>query len=840
MQEDISATAEKQAKGQIEGVVFEIAEKANTTELHLKECIFYDEAEGKTYPVGNILVYYSKKSNQKLSQSLNQTNKNQKINIYIVQKSNKEQCEMQSVNKNGAINANIAVEKETETFKIGNRIRVSGSLESFQLPRNPGQFNERFYYRSRQYYYKFFGEEIVILDASVWKILEILRDLRKKLVSVYDAHLVSKEAGVIKAMVLGEKSGLLEEIKTLYQQNGIGHLMAISGLHISLFGRGFYRILEKLGSPKKVSSVLAISVMWLYGLMTGFSISANRAVVMLMLSFAAGIVGRTYDMATALSVSGCIILIQKPMLCFDCGFLLSFGSIIGIGFFYPLLENVAELKKTKKQKGTVKKTTIDLIQHVIINKIVNPILKSLLASLSVQFVTLPIILYFYFEIPVYGVFLNILVIPFMSILLSLSILGGVAGLLFPKIPFLPRFFLGSVHMILNFYEICGETFGSLPYSQVIVGKPQIWQIILYYGVLACIGAILFIMVHRENKIGIFLYGKKENEKSFGDFWFIRKNISDKSDYILQKLWIAWKKSSGWWKCGICLLLLCSAAFLLIPADKWSTKELEMTFLDVGQGDCIFLKNGNGMTCLIDGGSTDEKSVGTYRIMPFLKSKGVGSLDYVIVTHTDSDHINGIVELLEKNKEGGIKINYLVLPKTTLIEENYEKLINLAEKNKIPIIYIKEGDSFREGNLEMICLHPAPDFVPENVNSYSTLLQVEYGGFKALLTGDLEGNGEEVLLERGKLEDIFLLKVAHHGSKNSTSEKFLEKVNPELAIISYGENNSYGHPHAQTLERLKSVRSKIMSTADHGGITIEIDKERVKVYGYIKKETSKLS
>ena len=160
---------------------------------------------------------------------------------------------------------------------------------------------------------------------------------------------------------------------------------------------------------------------------------------------------------------------------------------------------------------------------------------------------------------------------------------------------------------------------------------------------------------------------------------------------LEKIWLAWKKSFTYWKMIICLTIMFSLTFLLIPVSHWNATNLEITFLDVGQGECIFMKNGKGMTVLIDGGSTDEKDVGTYRIIPFLKSKGIGELDYIIVTHADSDHINGIVELLEKRRESGIKIKHLVLPKTTLIEENYEKLVYLAEENKIgKLIARKEG------------------------------------------------------------------------------------------------------------------------------------------------------
>lgn len=796
LQEQSSALEEIKAEGYIEGVVFDIVEKADTTQMHLRNCTFYEEAEKKSYPVGTILIYYSKKS---------------------------------------------------DIISIGNQVKVTGSLEHFQTPRNPGQFNEWFYYRSRQYQYKFFGEEIEILEPRVWIMREFLRDLRQRLALVYENNLALEEAGVMKAMVLGEKSGLSEDIKSLYQQNGIGHLMAISGLHVSLLGMGFYKLLERLGSPKKLSCIVAICFIWLYGLMTGFSVSTNRAVVMLMLSLAAGIVGRTYDMATALAISGSLILMQQPMLCLDCGFLLSFGAIVGIGLLNPMLVKVFGLeedeksKKEKKEKSQKGKSNLRLMTESIWDLVANvtgkTVIRSLVASLSVQIMTLPIILYFYYEVPFYSVVLNIIVLPLMSILLSVGIIGGMAGVIFHGIPVASRFFLGSAHVILNFYEKCGELFRELPYSRVITGQPAIWQIVIYYvllGLLVCI----FHWAESEEYIGIgkiFIFGKKSGIRKGRKQGFSRslKGSLQKSlwESLWENLWLNWKKASVWWKRSICVILFFVLVVVLIPTEKWIQTGLEMTFLDVGQGDCIFLKNGTGMTCLIDGGSTDEKKVGTYRIIPFLKAKGIRKLDYVMVTHADGDHMNGILELLEDSSKGGIRVENLVLPKTTLIEENYEKLVTLAAENKIPVLYIKTGDRLVDRGLEITCLHPATDFEPEDVNSYSMVLEVEYGKFKVLLTGDLGMKEEVMLLGNGNLEDVFLLKVAHHGSKNSSCEEFLEKVNPELAVISCGEDNSYGHPHVETLERLESVGSKVMSTAEYGAITVRIGEGGVKAYGY---------
>lgn len=776
-----SEITEKQTEGQVEGVVFDIIEKTNTTQLHLKDCVFYEEAKGKAYHVGNILVYYSNNSNN--SNHSYSSNTNQVI----------QEAYLQDNNQN--------------TVLIGNTLRIKGALESFSIPRNLGQFNEWFYYRSRDYHYKFYGEQIEVLESDANWIQQSLRGLRNQFSAVYEQHLDDKEAGIIKAMVLGEKSGMDKEVKELYQQNGIGHLIAISGLHLTLVAGGFYKVLEKLGSPKKLTSILVILFIWLYGLMTGFSVSTNRAVVMMMLSLIAEMVGRTYDMPTALSISGIIILAQKSMLCMDSGFLLSFGAILGIGIVNPILMKSLKLEKSREEIRREKK-----VKQSKLILIMESLKKSLLASLSVQIVTLPIILYFFYEVPPYSLILNLIVIPLMSVLLGTALVGGVVGVVLPFLPMLSRFFMGSVHVILNFYETLGELVRKLPYSRIIVGKPEIWQICIYYGLLLSLIYVLHTMnVLCENR-PIAKIGRKE----------------------LKRFWNKWIKVSVWLKRGGCILWLTACCLILIPVENWriSRPELELNFLDVGQGDCIFMRSENGFTCLIDGGSTDEKSVGTYRIIPFLKAKGVRKLDYVMVSHADSDHMNGILELLEESGKGGINIGNLVLPKTSLVEENYKKLVQVAEENGILIAYIKAGDKLISGKTELRCLHPGTDFVTEDTNSYSMVLEVNYGMFKALLTGDIGVAEEERLVKNSLLEDILLLKVAHHGSKNSSCMEFLEQVQPELSIVSCGQDNSYGHPHKETLERLESVGSKVMSTAEYGAITVRVEEGKVWAESYV--------
>ena len=320
-------------------------------------------------------------------------------------------------------------------------------------------------------------------------------------------------------------------------------------------------------------------------------------------------------------------------------------------------------------------------------------------------------------------------------------------------------------------------------------------------------------------------------------------------------------------------------------------ELQVTFLDVGQGDCIFLQTEDGASYLTDGGSSSVSKVGKYRMIPFLKYQGASQIKAVFVSHADSDHYNGIAELLEQAELEGIRVENLVL--TDIADEcrseGYEELVELAGQNGITVQLLHEGQQLQDGELLFQCLHPSKGYRAEDLNETSMVLLVTYREFSMLLTGDVQGAGEEHLtqelqdwkepgvaqmqdvirisgeeesmeeesIEEQSIEDerieeqieekrpqnkmganhteteLTILKVAHHGSKNSTSEEFLKAANPKLAIISCGKGNRYGHPHEETLERLEKADVPWFCTKDYGAITVTVDdKSRVQVRGYI--------
>jgi hypothetical protein len=297
------------------------------------------------------------------------------------------------------------------------------------------------------------------------------------------------------------------------------------------------------------------------------------------------------------------------------------------------------------------------------------------------------------------------------------------------------------------------------------------------------------------------------------------------------------------------MLFVSAAFLIVLCGA-KTRDIEgikITVLDVGQGDGIVL-SGKGKNYLIDGGSSDVKQAGAQRIEPYLLSEGIGCLDYVFVTHGDEDHISGIRELLEGQKLG-VRIDTLVLPPEEYHDEKLADLARIAVENGTRVVSVKTGANIygrgerqTEKNdskevMRLRCIGPLTDIPqgltkPKAGNEASLVLEFSYGNFDMLFTGDVEGAGEELLVKSDVLRKYEILKCAHHGSKNSGTAAFLEKTDPRAAIISAGIDNRYGHPHEETLNRLKKRKVKTYNTQTDGAVTIKSDGIQISIESFL--------
>lgn len=655
----------------------------------------------------------------------------------------------------------IVYDDSFANIPIGKTIVVKGKAQRFAGARNPGNFDAKVYYAKQKIYGMVWSTEIVLVTGKEAAIPEALYRLRRAWNGMIAEHMSEENGAVLCAMLLGEKSGMEEEMKELYQKNGISHILAISGLHISFIGLGIYRLLRKAGVPYGVSGILALAVLGGYVLMIGISVSVFRAFVMLLFRIGADMSGRVYDMLTTLMVSAAFLILYQPLFFLDAAFYMSYGAILGILFLLP------EFKRIAIPKGA-------------------------LASVAINAILFPVLLWFYFEFPVYSILLNLVVIPLVSAVLAFGMFGSLGCLVWEP---LGSGILFICDKILQLFARLGEIGAELPFARIVFGKPEWWKGLLYYGVLV-IGLTLFRRCKRVHE---------------------RKEGAPREKMHFRKRCMRFLPG---------IVCIAFPLFVICLFTKFPNGKLQVTMLDVGQGDCIFMKGPTGITYLIDGGSSDVERVGKYRMEPFLKSQGVANLDYVFVSHGDSDHYSGIAEMLERQRFG-VKIRMLVLPSNYKRDEKLVALAKLAWEQSVEVGVMDSGMVITEKELNIRCIWPDTSGLLGNAGSM--VLSVTFGQFDMLLTGDVEGEGEEALVQKLKGKSYEVLKVAHHGSKNSTGEALLKIVQPDISLISAGRDNSYGHPHTETMERLREAGSKIYRTMDAGAIRLEITKTTIDIF-----------
>lgn len=357
-------------------------------------------------------------------------------------------------------------DQKSEKIFIGNKIAVKGTLSFWESARNPGNFDQKFYYQKQGIHASVFGEEFRIMDSRTNIVKEKLFRLRKKWKALLVEQMGETYGGSMSAILLGDKTQLDVDTKTLYQKSGIGHILAISGLHMSFIGVGFYKILRKMGINFLCSGLAGILFLTLYTLMIGSGVSSMRTLIMFCIRIGAEVSGRVYDLPTSLSVAAAGIVIWQPLYLFDAGFLLSFGAILGIAAIEPVFR----------------------FYKIVPN--------ALSGGMAIQLVTFPMILYFYFEVPVYSQILNLLIIPLMSVILGVGIAGSLLSLVWTTAG---AGLLKICSLILWLYDKLCEISMTLPGARIITGQPTILQIIGYYGILLVIVWILWRKKERKER-----------------------------------------------------------------------------------------------------------------------------------------------------------------------------------------------------------------------------------------------------------------------------------------------------------------------------------------------------
>lgn len=746
--------------------------------------------------------------------------------------------------KNSLPVGQVLIYQQSDTYSIGDTIQITGACENFEQAVNEGNFDAQEYYYSKGVFLAIKADSVRLLKHQhiLWK--EWLYRLRKQMQKVYAAELPEKEAGVLGVMTLGDKGMLDTELKKLYQQSGISHILAISGLHVSILGMGIYRFLRKLRMSYPAAGTLAGMIVLLFGELSGMEISTQRAVLMFLVMLLGNVLGLAYDSVTALSLSALLQLCVNPYCITYAGFVFSYSAVLAVVVAVKILEEAFERKEmsnterasengagkstgnrkgAESGKGTGSRKSIDsrgfTVKEWLADRVRSwkrTLVGTLFVSGCIQLVTLPLTVWFYYEFPLYSVLINGLLLPFMGLVLTSGLVGGIigctvgllggvgsgaagatsvmgggiAGALGTTMSWLVEhlswLLLQPARVLLRWNECVCSLFNRLPGAVCVTGKPAIEMMIGYYVVL--IGGLYFI--YRMNDT--------EKKQSVG-----LRRIRLKKAVVLAVMQI----------------------YLFVLLNVRPNQGFRICFLDVGQGDGIYVQAEDGTAFFIDGGSSSEKKVGEYRLLSFLKYQGTGSVDGWFVSHADEDHISGLLELWES----GYRVKRLFLSRWIVRDEAWEKLCAAAEQYQTEITYLAPEDTVGSGKLQFTCLYPWAEGTDRNSNSM--VLYLQYPGGSALLGGDLSAKQErELALYYPKLKaDIY--KADHHGSNGSNSAAILQLIKPVVTVISCAEENSYGHPGKEAVGRIAEAGSRIYYTMESGQVTIGCDREGIWVKEY---------
>jgi len=665
-------------------------------------------------------------------------------------------------------------EEKINSLREGMHVRLEGMLVLPELPRNPGQFNRRIYESGKKI--DFYLENPTVLEVKEQRsgVREVVEIWKTEMMNRCEKIYQDEEAGILEAMLFGEKSELSGDIKELYQAAGISHVLVISGLHISLLALAVAGILRRLGFPMPVWVILSVGVLAGYGILIGQPTTAVRALLMFFVLQGARLLGRSYDLLSALAFAGILMLLDNPDLILDGGCRLSFCAVIGVGWYVSeknkIFRSIGEKEKRKNRGKGGKGSSAGAI------------LENIRAGWYLWLFTLPVMLDTFYQVSVVGLLWNLVAIPLLPVIIASGGLGVVlAGW---------NIFLGSLagspaYGMLQLYQEIGNISEKLPVGMWTPGQPSKPVIAGYY-------LVIFLLVLVEKQLI-----KREKR------WKIRKIFP------------------GMELCSMLLLLL-------LMAHPWQQRE-KITFLDVGQGDASLLQSG-GQTLLLDGGSTSQKNVGTYVILPYIKQQGISCLEAVVLTHTDQDHINGVTEVLDEGKKGWLTVKNLMYPYWMEGTEQGKQLKKLAEEAGASCRKIRAGDRLTIGKAEAVVLYPKEQEKIAEPNAGSLVLFWKWEGVRAMFTGDLPEEKERELLQN--LPACEILQVGHHGSATSTCREFLEQVQPSLAVISCAMKNRYGHPSPDTVDRLKKTGCEIRYTMKSGAITIRKRGREILVTEYL--------
>ena len=707
-----------------------------------------------------------------------------------------------------------SVAQRLPDLHYGQRVELVAKLRPPRNFRNPGAFDYEAYLR---------GLGITALASVEAKSIRIvpgaggsrLAHLRSSIRRSILEHITGArspwedaDGAIFSAMVIGDDSQLLRNVREEFQQTGVYHLLVVSGMNVGLLAFAVFWLARQLRAPDWLACLVTIVLAVFYASIAGMGVPIQRAVLMLSLLLIARLFYRGRAPLNSTGFAALVVLVLTPHAIFEAGFQLTFLALLAIfGISLPILERTAEpyrralrhLESTSYDLSLEPKfAQLRLDLRLVVGRLARLIGATparwlltgmmiatvasfelvLVSAITQAVLVIPMRAYFH-RAAIIGMPGNILVLPIAGVLLNSAVAAIAVSYVSMPLARVPAELASAcLHWTLSWLHWLSR----FHISQWRVPDPNValW-------VIAAAGVMLALLAARR-KPAIFCAG------------------------------------------SAALFITAAIAAFANPSARLHAGDLEITTIDVGQGDSIVVISPEGKTMLIDAGGSigpvrSEFDSGEDIVSPYLWARGIRQIDVIALTHAHGDHIGGLPRIIENfhPKELWIGIN----PETPALHQ----LIALAHQYGLAIRKHTAGDRFIWGGTNIRVLSPSADWKPKArpTNDDSLAVLISYGSTSALLAGDLEKKTERIVATESPRADV--LKIDHHGSATSTTPEFLRAVSPRYAVISVGYRNSFGHPRSEVLTRLQKAHVQTWRTDFHGAVTFLLDGKYVSVHTF---------
>ena len=690
----------------------------------------------------------------------------------------------------------LRINKKSDVLlEYGDIISFKGEFQEPRKKRNYGGFDYKNYLKTLKIYGTVKCESYNVLEKNKGNILisftnKISNSVKEKIYDLLD----KREANLLIGLLLGDDDNIDHDIEESFKISSLSHILAVSGMQVTYIITAMYFIFNNLLGKRKTKIVIIIILIF-YTILTGFSPSIVRASIMGILIMGAGLFYRKNDIWNSIAISLLLMLIYNPFLITNVGLQLSYLGTIGIILLNKTFLRIFNKIRFEKY----------ILNRKIIN-IVSKIIEILTVTISASVVVFPIMLYNFNLFGTYFLITNL----FASIIIGpITIFGTVIVII--SFVFLKIGKLLSVILEISLNTLVFvSNFSKLPFSKIYITTPKISMIIFYY--------VLIIFFNYIYKI--------YNNRNLSLTQIRFRNLIALYKYKIKEIYNN-KKSRKKFISILILIVFCFNIYNFFIIKR----ELKIYFVDVGQGDSTFIVTPKNETILIDGGGSlgTDFDVGESTLLPYILDRGYKKIDLMFVSHFDQDHIGGLFKILEE-----LKVEKVCISKQEEDSENYQKFLNIVKEKNIQVLVVKIGDKIvLDKNLYFDILWPKDKQIEENkLNNNAIVMKLNYNNFSMLFTGDIEKKAEEEILKtykNSKMLESDILKVAHHGSKTSTTDEFLNKVKPKIALIGVGKDNMFGHPSNTTIEKLEKMNIKIYRTDLNAEISICVnDKGQVSI------------